>query len=263
MLEEVDGVTERIAKQRVVFFVKHLVSWLHEPQGLDQATSSEVLKAIFHCLPAMKDMYGNHWSQVLQFLDSLWYEFPPMTSASSTTAVIPLLRSSMQLMTRLRTFVSETDANEDLQETWTEQKSKLANGLLNVLEAVGSISDEFNQPLSIVNQQLARILSDMPPQIKESSDLYHLIAAQSIHVQKAAFGLLHDQIPRMQEQKSVEVVLDKSVARLSDELLSLINAKPLAANTKDVGFRGYLTSWLLIFDHFQNAVSALNSLSSC
>ncbi|KAJ8610510.1 hypothetical protein MRB53_038502 [Persea americana] len=61
---------------------------------------------------------------------------------------------------------------------------------------------------------------------EQVDELYPLVASESSTVQSVAFEFLHKQIPKAQEQLSVDVVLDKSVARLPEELLSLIIQSP-------------------------------------
>ena len=89
-------------------------------------------------------------------------------------------------------------------------------------------------------------------------------------MQQTAFDILHKRIPAAQEQISVEAALDKSTARLPEELLSLILDAPTMAALVDASFertmplplRGYLLSWLLVFDHLQHAVWILNYAST-
>lgn len=81
-------------------------------------------------------------------------------------------------------------------------------------------------------------------------------------MQQAAFDILHKQIPAAQEEISVNAALEKTTAQLPDELLSLV----LEAPSKEVrtgwdfnramplNLRGYLLSWVLVFDHFTNSV---------
>jgi hypothetical protein len=92
-------------------------------------------------------------------------------------------------------------------------------------------------------------------------ELYPQLYSPSPAVQQAAYRLLHRYIPSKQEQVSLDTVLEKTNARLPDELLSLILETPSAVDLHDEDFersvplqlRGYLLSWLLIFDHFTNA----------
>lgn len=93
--------------------------------------------------------------------------------------------------------------------------------------------------------------------------LYPLLLTESGSVQQAAFDLLHKAIPAAQEQISIDAALEKTSARLPDELLSLVlEAPPKEAivswdfqRAMPLGLRGYLFSWMLIFDHFTNSVS--------
>ena len=93
-----------------------------------------------------------------------------------------------------------------------------------------------------------------------------MLYVESLAVQQTAFDILRKMIPAAQEQISVEAALDKSTAQLPEELLSLILDAPTMAALVDASFvrtmplplRGYLLSWLLVFDHLQHAVWRLN-----
>lgn len=124
----------------------------------------------------------------------------------------------------------------------------------------------MHQPRSIVNTQIARQLRDIDvTMVEDLSSVYPLLGTQSRSIQKAAFDILHRYIPTAQEQISVDVALSAEAAsslQLPPEILSMIIEAPELpedadieqANEVPIAVRGYLLSWILIFDHFQNAV---------
>jgi hypothetical protein len=68
-----------------------------------------------------------------------------------------------------------------------------------------------SQPQEIVDRLLCREVEKLSKsQLPEPEDLYGLIASESEVVQTAAFTMLHRIIPEQQEQKSVDILLDKS-----------------------------------------------------
>ena len=151
---------------------------------------------------------------------------------------------------------------QDVKDAWQESLPKLSSGLMHLLQQLGQVSDENNQTLSIVNELLGRQIRTMPiAKLENVQDLYPLMTAESQHVQRIAFELLHKQIPAQQEEISINVVLDKTDAKLPDELLSLIIEPPTLDSLADASFdrtiplqlRSYLSSWLLVFDHFKKS----------
>jgi hypothetical protein len=97
------------------------------------------------------------------------------------------------------------------------------------------------------------------------------LGTQSRPIQKAAFDILHQYIPTQQEQLSVDVALSADLAsslQLPAEILSLVIEAPElpddheieTANEMPIAVRGYLLSWILIFDHFENASFKVRSL---
>lgn len=82
-------------------------------------------------------------------------------------------------------------------------------------------------------------------------------------IQRAAYDVLHRAIPKLQEAVTLKVALSDAVARLPDELISLLLEVPTiniineatADDSVWIGLRCYLLSWKTVFDHFNNAVS--------
>jgi len=149
-----------------------------------------------------------------------------------------------------------------LLDVWKEAEPTVAKGLLNLLKHSQHFPDEFHQPLKMVNDVLARQISKVPLKHLESmEELFPLLYVESQPVQQTAFDILHKQIPLAQEQVSIDAALDKTTARLPEELLSLILEAPTVAALADAPFdrsiplplRGYLLSWLLVFDHVEHA----------
>jgi hypothetical protein len=98
--------------------------------------------------------------------------------------------------------------------------------------------------------------------------LYPTVLSEAPSLQYLAFFLLHTQIPKDQEEMSVEAALSKeSKMQLPEELLSLILTAPEINYTtsnelewsSQVSLKGYLLSWILVFDHWKNASYKLQS----
>jgi hypothetical protein len=124
----------------------------------------------------------------------------------------------------------------------------------------------MHQPRNIVNTQIAKQLRDIDVALVEDPGaIYPLLGVQSRAIQKAAFDILHRYIPTAQEQISVDVALSNDAAnslQLPPEILSMIIEAPELPEELDMDFasempipvKGYLLSWILVFDHFENAV---------
>lgn len=282
ILYEQEGITESIAKQRVIFFVKHVVPWLQDLE-VPLAVRAETCKALAVLLPLMGDIYGEHWGTTLAALASSWQKTSDLSEtengqdrygsrslilvcliANHFYSPIPYAHASLKLYGSLRSLTTSEDPNDDLLDAWKDHELEVARGLLNLLSRSQHFPDDFHQPLKIVNELLARHISKLPLKVLESTEeLYPLLYVESQHVQQTAFGVLHKQIAATQEQISIDAALEKTTARLPEELLSLILEAPTVAALADASFersmplplRGYLLSWLLVFDHLEHAVS--------
>ena len=260
-----DGITDSIAKQRLVFFVKHVVPWLDAAHGSVEVRA-EVCRALTSLLPLMSDLYGEHWGDILNALSTAWSNTSELQETEvEASSPIPFTHASLKLYEQLRRLTESEDPNDDLLEVWRETEQPNAAGLINLLKHSQHFPDEFHQPLKMVNEVLARQITKVPLKHLDSADeLYPLLYVESQPVQQTAFDILHKQIPAAQEQISIDAALSKTTARLPEELLSLIMEAPTVAALAEVNFdrsvplslRGYLLSWLLVFDHLEHAVSS-------
>ncbi|KAF2272230.1 RING zinc finger protein-like protein [Westerdykella ornata] len=256
------GVSDSIAKQRLIFFVKHVVPWLQD-YSLSLPIRAELCRALASVLPLMSDIYGDHWRDILTALTATWKMATELGDRESgMDSYVPLIHASLKLYDQLRSLVHSEDPNDDLVDVWKESEEDVAAGLINLLKHSQHFSDDFHQPLKIVNEVLARQIAKLSLKNLESmEDLFPLLYVESQPVQQTAFDILHKQIPAAQEKISIEAALEKTTARLPEELLSLIIEAPTVAALADATFernvplplRGYLLSWLLVFDHFENS----------
>lgn len=259
-----EGITDSIAKQRLVFFVKHVVPWLDAAHGSVEIRA-EVCRALTALLPLMSDLCGEHWGDILNTLSSAWSNTTELQSTEAeASSPIPFTYASLKLYEQLRRLTESEEPNDDLLEAWKEIEQPVAAGLINLLKHSQHFPDEFHQPLKMVNEVLARQISKVPlKHLDSAEELYPLLYVESQPVQQTAFDILHKQIPAAQEQISIDAALSKTTARLPEELLSLIIEAPTVAALAEVNFdravplslRGYLLSWLLVFDHLEHAVS--------
>jgi hypothetical protein len=262
LLQGQDGITATIAKQRLVFFVKHVVPWL-QAHSVARPLKVELCRALTILLPIMGDMYGEHWTDILKFLTASWTSTNELLEHKpTTTSPIPFAHASLKLYAQLRNLTQTEEPNDDLVDAWKETEQSVADGLVNLLKHSQHFPDEFHQPLKMYNDVLARQIAKVSLKNLESTeDLFQLLYVESQPVQQTAFNILHKQIPEAMEEISVAAALEKTIARLPDELLSLIIQVPTVAALAEANFersiplplRGYLLSWLLVFDHLEHA----------
>lgn len=262
LLHGQDGITGSIAKQRLVFFVKHVVPWLQAAE-VARPVKSELCRALTILLPMMSDMYGDHWADILNSLAAAWMATNELEeNESGMDSPIPLVHASLKLYAQLRSLMQSEEPNDDLVDAWKETERPVADGLINLLKHSQHFPDEFHQPLKMVNDVLARQIAKVSlKNLEATEELFPLLYVESQPVQQTAFDILHKQIPEAQEQISIDAALEKTTARLPEELLSLIIDAPTVSALAEANFdrsvplplRGYLLSWLLVFDHLEHA----------
>ncbi|KAL8709417.1 MAG: hypothetical protein Q9220_005800 [cf. Caloplaca sp. 1 TL-2023] len=273
--EEIMDSLPSIPKQRLVFFVQHVSRLLLEVTVTDalfdyntSSTATKIvccissMQALYHLLPVLSETYGSFWEDVIEVLIKLW-----LTEEVITDKQIPILHSSLRLYSRLR-ISSSRDSNDDLLDALNDRKASITKGMINVLHTLQDPPDDRHQPRKIVNELLAREISHRRDSVDPEIilDLFPVLASPSEPLQDSAYELLHSQIPKSQENVSLEKALSKDyVAKLPEELLSLIFEAPTPSTVADMDFqrfipsplRIYLLSWLLIFDHWRGASDAV------
>lgn len=255
-----------IPHQRVIFFVKNMSKCLVSNK-LDNTCKALICRALSSAASCIEELYGEHWNAMIDFLLVCWSEAGPLSLQLAGGSWIGLRHASLTLLNTLIKISSDSpDAAEDLKELLADSHDQLAKGLTKLLVSTGSLNDASNQPLRITNELLARLIDrSFKSAVAESSgsDLYALVGAESRALQQTAFNALHSQIPKAQEDVSLAAALDKKVARLPEELLSLILQAPNPEAVEDLSFERqipatlftFVSSWLLVFDHYKNAVS--------
>ena len=252
---------ESIPTQRVMFLTKNLVKLL-DTGAVRSIILSEIFKMLYHIIGSIAEMYGEHWEKILQTLHTLWGR------ENDLDRDLPTLHASLRLYSRLRSLTKQ-EPNEDLVEAWQSALPALTDGLLEVLQSFEEPSHGANQPRAITTGLLERQLHFVELPAEKVPDVFPLLSSGEQPVQNAAFALLHKAIPKVQQQVSLDVVLEKKDAHLPEELLSLLLHAPtmqILSNTHEsrdviwLGIRRYFLSWEVVLDHFVNASYKLQEL---
>ncbi|GIZ48277.1 hypothetical protein CKM354_001134500 [Cercospora kikuchii] len=261
ILHTQSDIVDTIAKPRLIFLVKHIIPWLSSDSSL--RVKAETCKMLGSLLPAMADMYGEHWSQIVGVLVSFWQSAANAPRDRTTLEeVILVSHGTLRLYAALNKLSRKDEPNDDLVEALKENEGALRAGLISLLKAGTEVPDAQHQPLMITNEVLARQLVQLPAKpLDDTEELFPLLCAPSQALQEAAFDLLHKHIPTAQEQISLDAALEDRKAVLPDELLSLIMQAPdLDALDEDAFelvvpliLQGYLYGWRLVFDHFRGS----------
>lgn len=241
-----------VANNRLVFAVKQITSWFEVgPEDVGIAISTESCRALQRLLPCISEVYGPYWEQTIDFCLALWAH----ASRENAEQRLPYIHASVKLLSALHNC---DEPNDDLMDALQSQAGSIYHGLLDLLKLQGSRN---SQPQEIVDALLCREAAKIPlDYLKDTSDIYGLVASESREIQTAGFNLLHRTLPATQEQLSLDVLLEKKQARLPDELTSLLlDAPTLEAYPEEMlvqfptAIRSYLLSWKLVFDAYEGA----------
>ncbi|KAI4248736.1 MAG: hypothetical protein LQ352_005828, partial [Teloschistes flavicans] len=266
-----------IPKQRLVFFIQHVCkqliestedntwSMLEAPRtNSARILAAETTKAMNYILPALSELYGSFWEDIVVILPKMW----PIDK-DLPEEILSSLHASLRLYSTLRRM-GAGESNDDLIDALKSHEESLSSGLMHLLYAFQGHPDESHQPQKIVNELLARQISNIkgPLDVSADGELFPALGSESSSLQGAAYELLHRQMPKMQEDVSMEKALSKDyVAKLPEELLSLILEAPSMDSLAEESFsrslpaslRIYLLSWQLIFDHWIGSSDAVKN----
>lgn len=275
LIQGEDSLAEKIPTQRVVFFVKHLILCL-QSKNFGPGLTSEIFKALSHVLFLIKEIYGSHWSDILEILNAVW-EVDDISDDR-----LPVLHSSLKAFDCLRKLAT-SESNDDLEESLAEAQKSNTASLLQLLTRFGMslnvscryvLSSPLTGPLdpslrpsqswNITTDLLARQLPAInPDEVGEVNELFPSLTVQSRGIQRATYGVLHRVLPKLQETVSFDVALSKEVVNLPDELLSLLLEAPTSDTLRNhpvnedtwIEIRSYLLGWKTVFDYFAFSVS--------
>ena len=106
--------------------------------------------------------------------------------------------------------------NDDLKEAFDLSQEQVCDGLVKLLKLDRS---KETQPLEFVDTILSRQVTKIPEdRIKDMTEFYPLLASDFRMIQSATFDVLHKALPKVQQELSVNVLLEGT----SKSLVSLL-----------------------------------------
>lgn len=249
-----------VANQRLVFLVKHLLTGLERTTS-DQHIRSETFRALRTLAKAIHEVYGEHWTMMLEEITRFWSTISSDAS-KGIDEDIPSLYATLQLYGTLTTLGKSQETNDDLADALAVSQESVTKGLIALLLRHQHVADQHNEPLRLINELTARFLETSSTQSKDDASIvFPLLIAPSAAIQRAALCTLRAHVHANQEQISFDAALEKKAAHLPEELLSLMLEVPnvnedfmeLDSEEPRLDLQGYLFSWLLVFEHFNGA----------
>ncbi|PVH85921.1 hypothetical protein DL98DRAFT_557422 [Cadophora sp. DSE1049] len=240
-----------VANNRLVFAVKKILSWTEDLAVTDPPLASEACRALQKLLPAIKEIYGTYWETTFDFCVSIWESNGDGVLSNEW---LPMIGMSLKLFSILRNMAD--GGNDDLKEAFDLSYEQACDGLVKLLKLDRS---KETQPLEFVDTLLSRQVTKIPEhRIKDLTEFYPLVASDFRMIQSAAFDVLQKALPKVQQELSVNVLLEGTTAQLPLELLSLLLNTPSVQDISDASefpssIRGYLLSWLIVYESYTTA----------
>lgn len=122
-----------IPRQRLVFFVQHLVGQLGSSIPLPSVAAGQIMAVLLCVLPAVKEIYGPFW---LAIVDEI--------TRTSAKADLYAVHASLRLVSLLRK-THMLESNDDLLDAWSEKKTAIADWLVGLMwHLQGKTSESFS-----------------------------------------------------------------------------------------------------------------------
>jgi hypothetical protein len=232
-------------QSRVVFAVKHILSWTEDtvtgdaqsgPKSLEDLVHgdpeyaaeicSEACRALQKLLPLISNIYGTYWEKTLAFCVSIWES---NESGDLSNKLIPMIGMSLKLYSVL---LYMRDKNDDLVDVLKDYSERVAHGLTSLLKLRRS---KENQPLEFVDTLLLRLVAyTTSSHFKDLTEFYPLVASDFRLVQSSAYDVLHRALPLAQQEISINVLLENkgkcTTGHNSSNLLILIKMQHCPQN---------------------------------
>ena len=134
-----ENLITKIPPQRLIFFVKHLISQFQHGKALlpIRIEMMRILKAV---LAPIKEIYGVFWEELIDIVKTSWL------INHIKDDEIPLLHASLRLFEQLKKLKSQ-ESNDDLQDAWKEKQESLDEGLLGLLIHLQGMTLVLDTPL--------------------------------------------------------------------------------------------------------------------
>lgn len=225
-----------------------------------EEVESEMTAVFANVVTILQSVPGSHWSFMFDVVENNLEN----ASTADTESVLVCSRT----LRLLSVILDVVESNGSLREDYWERREK---GILRLVRDMvvtkqDSSRVSSSRPQSLCREQALSIVQALPESLIESDTLpamCHLLSASSsIPVQRMAYRLLQVAAKKRTETMVLEVGVDTErnfTAKIPVELLELVVGSdvdvdsPLTDETSEQAVFGYLLSWMITFDLFENA----------
>ena len=158
LLQNQPDIAETVAQRRLIFFVQHIAKSFEPEENNGDVpfeVKAEAFRALTMLLPFMKDIYGEHWSSLLNALPAFWsiaekanvkggragYELyvngrkrTPTMVTDEIHRALPCIHASLKMFAVLRKLRNDEEVNDDLVDAWKETEAQASTGLVGLLK---------------------------------------------------------------------------------------------------------------------------------
>ena len=120
--------SNQIPQPRLVFLVRHMVSQLSDTT-IAVEVITEIYKSLTVILPLVKEVYEPFWQKLIDTIVGGLSEV-----ASGNMHSIPFIHASLKLCAILQTSSTDEDSNDDLKDSWAENKPIITDLLVKIMK---------------------------------------------------------------------------------------------------------------------------------
>jgi len=192
-----------VAKTRVIFAVKQILSW-KEILKVNSRLASEACRALQRLLPAVNGLYGEYWESSLLLCTSIWISKEDGQLSGDNIPVIGMSLELFSILERLQ------KSNEDLQDAFgdSQNHSIVSQSLISLLHFS---REKSNVPLTKVDKLLFQKVHHIDLKtmgVKDLVPFYPLVASNFEYVQSSSFVIINGVLRNAQDDIGVKAVAD-------------------------------------------------------
>ncbi|PFH48098.1 hypothetical protein AMATHDRAFT_66268, partial [Amanita thiersii Skay4041] len=243
-----------LPQHRAMNVVKSCQQWISSDEDIDEAVESAMMQLFIHLAPILQGVSGSHWEFIFDIIES------NLENADITDNI-----SLVSLARALRLIIVVQDlvlTNKSLAEDWNSRKTSILT-MVRDMATVELDTTAASVPRSICRELVLTIVQDLPKSLIDQDTLpkmCHILMDPSADVQIMAYQLLHIAAKKRTEYLVIEagVDVDSTVKiELPTELLAILQLDITLGDWENPWQErqvfGYLLSWMLVFESFQDA----------
>ncbi|KAM6492444.1 hypothetical protein JOM56_012168 [Amanita muscaria] len=243
-----------LPQHRAVNVVKACQQWISSDEDIDEEVESAMMLVFVPLVPILQTVSGAHWEFMFDIIESNLEN----SNVEDDMTLVALARA-MKLVHGIQDLAK---TNKLLSGIWTTREMQILTLVRDML-MVRLDAAALSAPRVVCRELMLTIAQDLPADLMDADcfpKMCHLLNDPTISVQKSAYHLLNIAARKRTEHFVIEASVDvesNMKIDLPEELITILQFQFEMDDSQllwqEPRVVGYLLSWMLVFDSFQDA----------